>query len=449
MTHDQLKDLLVEVPAHVHADPTSAWGAGHRRRLRARAGSVSALVVVGALLAALLGLLPHAAVVAPADLNGRVGVDGYPQRIAKPWWVRDLPERPGPLAGLLQTPEGWRAVSAHGDVWNLPGQRPELEVVPALSPDGTRLAYLEGEPLATRMVVVDLVTGSRTSFPEVLGPDASRPARYRVVGQQPAWFSPDGRSVLVAGIARDRASQARYLVLSVDGDVRPLTVPAKGFVAGWVDDDSVAFYAYTAPGRGTVTVRDLDGRVERTVDVPDLGGVDTVNGVVDQWTVSISPEGDRLAVNDRLDGAVVRTAVVALANGKQLNNGFVDHAAAGCPVVWQGDDLLVPGTVDAGEPSLLQPVSGVLRLRSTTSGTGTDLIIADPRLGVTCSVWAADALVSEEHRGLTGTLFGTSDLRLWWLWREALLLLTVLGGLLIARRRIGRQRRRTSRLDSA
>lgn len=445
MIHDLLKDHVVDVPRQLHLDSESAWRAGRRRRLRARVGAVSVVVIFAALLATtVFGLLPKAAIVGPADSNGRVGVDGYPQRIAKPWWIRDLPERPEPLAGLLHTPQGWLAVSAQGHVWDLPEQRPGLEVVPALSLDGTRLAYLKGKPLATQMVIVDLVTGAQTSFPDVLGPDASRPRRYRVVGQQPSWFSPNGQSVLVAGNARDQDDPTRYLILSVDGEVRPLTVPAEGFIAGWVDNDSVAFYTYTAPGRGTVTVRDLQGRVERTVDVPELGAVDTVNGLVDQWTASLSPQGDRLAVNESLEGNTRRTAVVDLTTGNQISNGFVELAAQGCPVVWRDDNLLVPGTTEAGEPSVLHPESGVLRLRSTTSGTGTDLIVADTRLGVACSVWAADATAGEEHLGLTGTLFGTSDLRLWWYWREALVVLTLSGALLVVRRRIGPKSARPS-----
>ncbi|HYF74624.1 MAG TPA: hypothetical protein VD864_17475, partial [Nocardioides sp.] len=162
--HGRLDDLVADVPAHVVPDPRRAWAAGARRRLTRRIGASVAVVVLVALTAGLVGVLPRSADVPPADSESR-GVDGYPSRIEKPWLLRDLPDRPGPLAAVLETGASeWLAASSDGDVWRVPQEDPSDSFPPALSADGRMIGYLTGH---TTYVLRDLVTGEETSFPEV------------------------------------------------------------------------------------------------------------------------------------------------------------------------------------------------------------------------------------------------------------------------------------------
>ena len=44
------------------------------------------------------------------------------------------------------------------------------------------------------------------------------------------------------------------------------------------------------------------------------------------------------------------------------------------------------------------------------------MVVADPVASkAACSIWATDAIAGDEHRGFTGSVFGTSTS--WWSWR--------------------------------
>jgi len=120
--HEPLHDLLAEVPSYVVPDARAAWTAGARRRTRLRVAGGGLVVLLVLLVGAGIGVLPHSLDVAPADQSGGGG-HGHPTRIDYPYWTRDLPDRPGPVAGVLERvshessfdkPLGWYAVSSSG-----------------------------------------------------------------------------------------------------------------------------------------------------------------------------------------------------------------------------------------------------------------------------------------------------------------------------------------------
>ena len=167
--HEPLHDLLAEVPSYVAPDARAAWAAGARRRTRRRVATGGLAVLLVLLAGAGIGVLPRLVPVAPADQPGG-GVHGYPTRLDYPYWVGDLPNQPGPVAGVLSRlhrgnasvePLGWYAVSPTGHLWHLPGS--ENKYLPALSPDGTQLAYLDvrrGQGFTIR----DLTSNTSTSI---------------------------------------------------------------------------------------------------------------------------------------------------------------------------------------------------------------------------------------------------------------------------------------------
>ena len=124
---DALDRVAREGTAGVHL-PTLAVGAVRRRRQRLRRRL--ALVGTGLALVALLvltvtpGWSPLQPQLWPA--SGATRVSGHPAHIGWQWPVRDLPARPGPMAGLLNgrgDGTGWWVVRADGHRYRLNSSR--------------------------------------------------------------------------------------------------------------------------------------------------------------------------------------------------------------------------------------------------------------------------------------------------------------------------------------
>jgi hypothetical protein len=324
--------------------------------------------------------------------------DGYPQRIERPYVVRELPAKPGPLAGLLRDGSSWFAVSPSGRLWNLADDDDRFEVQPALSDDGRVLAYLrKSDNGVGEYVIRDLVSGELTAFPDVSSGSGDSDATFFVSGQQPAYVSPSGDAVLVRGGRLDERRNDDGLLIDSDG-VHELFVKGVGWPAGWAPDGRLAWlitpsfpiHTRTPDVLATTVTGKEVGRRRLTLSRPMS---------FDQWTARLSPYGDFLSLvsPDSGHSTLVR---VSLADGQEVGRDSVPELNI-CQPSWRGDQALLPTDDDAlAEPS------------------GAGVVVADPSLAVDCSIWATRALAGNEHHGVTGTVFGTSTSWLSWRWRE-------------------------------
>lgn len=371
---DPLDDLLAEIPAYVVPDARAAWAAGARRRTRQRVGVGAAAVVVVALLAGAVTWLPRTVEPQPAD-GGSVG--GYPARVLKPWIARDLPEEAGPMAMVYRRNGGgvfgWWVANAGGRTWPVPQQDLIDDYPPALSPDGRMLGYLATQDT---YILRDLVTGVENG----LSIDQSEDAPWHLAAQNPAFWSPDSKHLLL----RVGGSADAVLLDQEINTQRELKSP--GFPAGWVDDDTLAFVVDGTSYRGrppaVLRLVGTDGKLERTVtlDIPRH-----VAAWVNQWGASVSPDGARLAIADGSQTGDVYELSTADGSRQHVSRLIADDS---CSPSWQGSE----------------PV--VTRTGALVTGSADVLTDFDSRLDPGCAMATPDALAGEQHVGLAQRWFG-------------------------------------------
>jgi hypothetical protein len=430
----------------------SSWRSGRRRRavrgVAAGAALAAAAAVVVSLVVSGIGGMPSASV--PADGSShsdRVGVSSYPQRIGHQWWVRDLPDRHAPVAGLLRVSTAdtseWQAVSPTGARYRLPAEGPDVDVFPAVSADGTRVAYFQGG--LDRWLVHDLPTGRRWLFSEVGGPQGGRAAddprgdpEYRSVGQNPAFFSPDGELLALL------TSDGPVVLSTVDGSVVPVT--GMGQAGGWLDDDHLL--GRVLPGEESPGVQAdpravqlvvWDRRTGRTspgtrLELPDPGA-GRVADPQGQWWGAL-----------RADGTLWLDVVVTPVGGGAQERWLLGYdPTSGSRVDREGRPTSYDGP-PAPSPDDVEALFG-RQWRGTAPLAGTDgggSIWADGRVIVAVQsdvldtgpiVFARDAI----NGSPSWTPFGTTDLLVLWWWKEIALVALVLGAW---RWRVVRHRRR-------
>ncbi len=366
------------------------------RRVRGRrwASLLSGLLVLAAL-ALMVSALGVGAGGRPWD-DAPESADGHPQRIERPYVVRDLPARPGPVAGLVSDGLSWFAVSGHGRLWRLDDVAEPLDVQPALSGDGRVLAYLrETSGGGNEYVLRDLVSGELTAFPQ-LGNGDGGDLTFFVAPQHPTSVSPDGKQVLVQG-ARLDGRNADALLVTEDG-VREVFVKGVAWPVGWSPDGRLAW---------------LVTPTHQPTQTPELLATDTSGKEIGrlplelrrpatfhQWSAALSPDGTVLTlVPEDADGG--RELLRLATQDGSVVDRHPAPEATGCAPSWRGDEPLVP-TVDHVLADL----------------DGGPVVVADPSLEAACSIWATDALAGDRHGGLTGAVFGTSTSWLSWRWRE-------------------------------
>jgi hypothetical protein len=405
---DPLDDLLAEIPAYVVPDARAAWAAGARRRSGRRVGVAAVAVVALALVAGLASVLPSANDAQPATGSGDLG---YPAHVDKPWFLHDLPDRPGPVSAVVASDGAWLAAAPDGRAWRIPQEGLDGIYPPALSDDGRMLAYLSGP---STYVLRDLLTGAEQTFDDVTEFDDSqaRPGAFGVAESTPAYWSPDGTRLVLAGSKWVGGVHVHGLVLGTDGTTTEVKdIPR--YPVGWLDDDTLTW---------------LDGN--RLVETDQTGGVEATVRLhldptgLDGWSTALSPDRTRVAVV--LPGTDSgRIVTLSTADGRVQEQ---DSAGAPgfCSPAWAGD-----------EPAFFRD-----HALDTTAGQRT--IVVDPALQANCILVAAQALDGPRHERFGDRTFGDGWLS--WHWQEVglgllLAVLLVVGGLLLLS---ARSRRRSA-----
>jgi hypothetical protein len=417
-------------------------GGGGWRRMTA-AGLMAVVAALVAIIA--VPVAEEARTLRPGDREA--AVSGHPVRVGHQWWVRDLPERPGPAAGLVDlvrenpresTPRGWFVVSERGHRWRLPAEW-DTGVNPTLSPDGRFVGYLAARE--GPYVIHDLSTGEKAEFGQI-GDGESGPAgqpRFVLFDQQPSHWSPAGTRVQVRGFDHSDDT-TRLLVPGVDGtfttherwgdDVSP------AHPVGWVDEDTVLLLSWTAAEEPSasldVVVREvsLDSEVRRTLPLQPATPWHT--DFLDQFAGTVSPGADRLLVLDDDRDGQQWTRIFSLRDGTELADPVWTPLHPVCQATWAGAAPAVPMQVVA-EDGTYHAVTAVV-----DGEQARQIVVAEPRLGSRCFVWASDALAGEARGGL----FGTYDAEWTWWWREIAAALLIAVALLIGlRARVVRRRR--------
>lgn len=421
--HDLLDDLARAQPATSPALAERAWADGRRRRTRTWGRAAVAAAAVVALLVVLVPAAPPELPVPAFARPSAAGVDGHPERIGRQWWVRGLPDRPGALAAVLEAEGGPYVVRADGHRWRLPGEQVHTQV-PALSDDGTQLGYLQD--WRGPYVVHDVVTGRRTTFPEVKGHLGTvERSRFQVHDQTPARFSPDGRRLLLMGVYDE------HLLLDVRaGTLRGLdrrAVGRGGVPVGWSAADRLAWLVDRRADEGEPDVvelvtTDLSGQVvARTQLRPSGGSLPSTS----QWTGAVSRDGLTLAVQS-YDGAFGELGEVrrfSVQGGQELSAPVRVELESGCALTWAGD--AVDPLVATLRPADVEGEPAVHAAEVLASATRPFTVVA-PQVRGRCLVWARDALSAPE-RG--GGLLGAETAGWTWWWKELLLAGLALAGL--------------------
>ena len=393
--HDLLDDLAESGRPDARRLGELAWTGGRARRRRRRAltaatagaAGLVVLLLLGPVLAGTRPPLPGPSFARPSAS----AVEGHPERIGRQWWVRGLPDRPGPVAALLQTveehethdePDGWHAVAADGHRWRVPSTASD-QFPPALSPDGRLLGGLTADE--GPYVVRDLVSGERTVFEEVGGDLESTPAARRRIGvQQPSSWSPDGRRIAVEG------GGGVTLLDTVTGtsSVLPRTGPFVGFAGpdrlAWLVDErgDPTAAGDRAEGPVRLVLTDLDGRTVQDVELrPSRGPLPFIG----QWSREVSADGAVLAVVDEQ-----QARRFSAADGSELAAPVPVEQVSTCGAAFgvTSATLVVP-TLSADGQLVAQRVDA--------SSTRPQTVVAESVAG-RCLVWAAAALDGPARR---------------------------------------------------
>lgn len=435
-----LDDLVREDAPAVRVDPEAAWRRGRQRRTRNRIGAVGAMVAVLGVGAATLTLLHDPPdEIEPSGGSGDVATE-HPRRLEYVYWNDDQPEVTGPLAGLVYRNgdgvSGWYSVSPKGHLWHLPDVTDDS--FPAVSPDGTHLAYLRGDIKDAAFVITNQLDGSEQTFPQIGSGVESSDVPYFNSGQTPSYWSPDGSTVMVrVGLSDLTGAEAdpAAVVLGTDGTFALIPEPpgsAGASPVGWAGDDQVVLLGRpAATNKVHVWVVEVPGgHVVRDFAL-DVGAAHYERAA--QWFGTVAPGGNQLATADEQRIRYYATQPPRQGRVYSTTSG-VPSAADTCLPSWSSSDLFVPTTTERDGASAI-----LVRANGGTT------IVADPGLDIVCSSWAQTALDGPAHQSLGTRLFGKDDSWLSWHWREVsasgLVIILLLGaGVVVAivrRRKVG------------
>lgn len=449
-TFDELADELGVQPAPPHA-AGAAWRTGRRRVVRRRVVGSVATAFVALLLATLVWPAAVPTSLVPAGRAG--GATSHPLRVTKSWFGGELPTKGAPLAALVlsapdRSPYGsseWLTVDVDGDVHRLPAGLMAERAMPAVSPDGTWVAY--SEKGTDRYVVRNVVDGTRhaaqgltTVQPNTT--DGTWSGATAVVGSQtPAFWSPDSR-LLATRVTSGDGTEFVALV-SRDGSVRRLPWRVPPLLAGWVDDSHLL--AVDGGGDTSSIARPaiVDVETGERRQLPALQPARPFEGTeVSQWSPAVQPGGRRLVMSRepaRDNDLSVPWSVFDLATGRETAQGsyrtqlLPTTTSIKAWLQWRGDTPVLAVPTGAG----------------TLLGTGVDpsdaTMLVDPRLDAVVVLVAQQALDGPAN----GSVWGHGTNWFVWRWRETALVLAVIVAFVLLSRRGGRLAQRDVERDTA
>ena len=366
---DRLERLSAHAPTAVAA-PDVLWVRGRRRQRRAWVAVAACAVVLAGVGAAVvppvLRLSDPPVAVSPGS-SGLV----LPDHVREPGlWEPEFSAAPGPLtavgvgsrSGWLSTRGAWWGVSGttgESRFLDLPDASVEIEAMPALSADGTRLAYwVTGETPQTLpdpdalhpddalpivgVAVLDLVTGDVRRW-ATDSPRGKAPVGMAWAGDVLWWSSGDWDE-------HSTATQGGYVVVNRTWDLStdertdlPRSSAGGRLSLAPTAPSPEGFLAATRHGLRSVTARGLEPsiRLDRSLlaqesSMPAIGpGGTRIAGIeqVDPQVVDDAPH--RLLVGDLAPGGVARLEPAP---------GIEAHAVLG----WQSDrDVVVLNGRDA------------------------------------------------------------------------------------------------------
>lgn len=316
--------------------------------------------------------------------SGPTRVAGHPAHIGWQWPVRDLPARPGPMAGLLSGVDGgpgWWVVRADGHRFRLRSGTLD-DSRPALSVDGRWLGYVA--PDSEHFVVHDLVTGRRIVLAGI-GDASSRGfgKRLQLAGQSPGFWS--ARRDLFAGTG---SSGDRNGVVIVDAQRATVRfVDATGLLAGWLPDAS-AFVTVEVRTRelanpdpqivtGTTVTSGVRVHLVRVggggtvVDLRPRGGW-SPDDTYSQWSWAVSPDGTTLLAGaERLGSEGLSLRRFRISDGHQVGGSrTVAAATTACSVGWVDRRTVSVPVIDSRQQTgrvLVDVANGRLRTATAVS----------------------------------------------------------------------------------
>ncbi|TCJ23692.1 hypothetical protein [Nocardioides jejuensis] len=413
---DHLDDLARDPGHDVRIDVEAAWSSGQRRRAGRRMRTAAFGVAAVAIAATSLPLASEVTSM-PSSADGDAQVAShYPQRLDYVYRDSSLPADSGPLAGVVQRSHedffGSWAVSPGGRMWRIEDVYGESV---SISPDGVHLVYLKGKNAAdANLAITDQTTGHVTRFDEIsLGAtDAQHPEpreRYFHSDQMPAFWNAGSSAVfLQLGDYRARRDTVAAGVLGTDGSMTIIRnsrdLPSGSQPVGWFSTTTVGFVKETKSAPRVMEVDVRTGRVTRTFALHDP------EPFVSQWYASLSPDGNEIMTRNESEGSQPFRFFSARGSGAgslRTKMPVPSDLSGPCQPTWTSTDVYLPTDSNTGDNgSVLYRVNGG------------HPIVADPRLGAGCSVWAARALEGGPERTLGGLLFGTDSTWLSWHWRE-------------------------------
>ncbi len=219
---------------------------------------------------------------------------------------------------------------------------PGNEVSPAVSPDGTRVAFTwergAGEKPSLWVKLVDSATPLRLT--RAAGAD-----RY------PAW-SPDGQEIVFSRVADGRCSLS--VVPAIGGPVRTLADCGRGegVKPSWSPDDrTIALAARASDGRWRIELLDVASGARAPLTSPPAG----VDG---DWDPAFSPDGRSIAFVRTLTDGVDDLWVVSARGGDARRLTFENRALTGADWTPDGKSIVFSSS-RAGLFSLWRlPLSG-------------------------------------------------------------------------------------------